>query len=186
MSAPYRAAVIPTRDRHDMLADCINSVVDQVDSVIVIDNLSDPPIDPEPWDGKVGVAALPIDPPNISTLWNVGLALADSQAHRAGADQWDIAVLNSDVTVPTGWVGGLSEAMPEAWQNFRGRYLPAIDTLLAVCRRRAAERSHRHQCPRRRRPPLRQYPPSHHRRSHHPRGRRPPRDRRSGTRSRGW
>lgn len=111
MSAPYRAAVIPTRDRHDMLADCINSVVDQVDSVIIIDNLSDPPIDPEPWHGKVGVAALPIDPPNISTLWNVGLALADSQAHRAGADQWDIAVLNSDVTVPTGWVGGLSVAM---------------------------------------------------------------------------
>lgn len=111
MTAPFRVAVIPTRDRHDMLADCINSVVDQVDSVIVIDNLSSPPIDPEPWHGKVGVAALPIDPPNISTLWNVGLALADSQAHRDGADQWDIAVLNSDVVVPTGWVGGLSAAM---------------------------------------------------------------------------
>lgn len=111
MSTPFRAAVIPTRDRHDLLADCINSVVDQVDSVIIIDNLSDPPIDPEPWHGKVGVAALPIDPPNISTLWNVGVALADSQAHRAGADRWDIAVLNSDVVVPTGWVGGLSAAM---------------------------------------------------------------------------
>lgn len=111
MSEPFRAAVIPTRDRHDMLADCISSVVDQVDSVIIIDNLSQPPIDPEPWHGKVGVAALPIDPPNISTLWNVGLALADSQAHRAGAEQWDIAVLNSDVVVPTGWVGGLSTAM---------------------------------------------------------------------------
>jgi GT2 family glycosyltransferase len=111
VSTPFRAAVIPTRDRHDLLADCINSVVDQVDRVIVIDNRSDPPIEPEPWDGKVGVAALPIDPPNISTLWNVGLALADSQAHRAGADQWDIAVLNSDVVLPTGWVGGLSVAM---------------------------------------------------------------------------
>jgi hypothetical protein len=107
----FRAAVIPTRDRHDLLADCVNSVVDQVDSVIIIDNLSQPPIDPDPWHGKVGVAALPIDPPNISTLWNVGLALADSQAHRAGAEQWDIAVLNSDVVIPTGWVGGLSVAM---------------------------------------------------------------------------
>jgi GT2 family glycosyltransferase len=107
----FRAAVIPTRDRHDLLADCVNSVVDQVDSVIIIDNLSQPPIDPDPWHGKVGVAALPIDPPNISTLWNVGLALADSQAHRAGAEQWDIAVLNSDVVIPTGWVGGLSAAM---------------------------------------------------------------------------
>lgn len=111
MSNPFRAAVIPTRDRHDLLADCINSVVDQVDRVIVIDNLSDPPIEPEPWDGKVGVAALPIDPPNISTLWNVGLALADASARRAGAEAWDIAVLNSDVVLPTGWIGGLSVAM---------------------------------------------------------------------------
>ena len=107
----YRAAVIPTRNRHDLVADCINSIVDQVDSVIVLDNLSDPPIDPEPWHGKVAVAALPIDPPNISTLWNVGLSLADSQAHRAGAGQWDIAVLNSDVVIPPGWVDKLSAAM---------------------------------------------------------------------------
>lgn len=111
MSGVFRAAVIPTRDRHDMLADCITSVVDQVDQVIVIDNLSSPPIDPEPWHGKVGVVSLPIDPPNISTLWNVGLALADANAHRHGADQWDIAVLNSDVTVPAGWVERLSTAM---------------------------------------------------------------------------
>lgn len=107
----FRAAVIPARDRHDMLADCINSVVDQADRVIVIDNLSNPPIEPEPWDGKVAVAALPIDPPNISTLWNVGLALADAAAHRAGAAAWDIAVLNSDVIVPAGWFGALSVAM---------------------------------------------------------------------------
>lgn len=111
MSALYRAAVIPVRNRHDLLADCINSVVDQVDRVIVIDNLSDPPIDPEPWHGKVGVAAIPIDPPNISTLWNVGIALADAQAHQHDADQWDIAVLNSDVVVPVGWMETLSTAM---------------------------------------------------------------------------
>ena len=110
MSGAFRAAVIPTRDRHDMLADCITSVVDQVDRVIVIDNLSSPPIDPEPWHGKVGVVTVPIDPPNISTLWNVGLALADAQAHQH-ADAWDIAVLNSDVTVPAGWVERLSTAM---------------------------------------------------------------------------
>lgn len=111
MSGPFRSAVIPTRDRHDMLADCINSVVDQVNRVIVIDNLSSPPIDPEPWHGKVGVVSLPIDPPNISTLWNVGIALADASFHRMDADAWDIAVLNSDVTVPAGWIETLSTAM---------------------------------------------------------------------------
>jgi GT2 family glycosyltransferase len=94
-----------------MLADCITSVVDQVDRVIVIDNLSSPPIDPEPWHGTVGVVTVPIDPPNISTLWNVGLALADASAHSTGADRWDIAVLNSDVTIPAGWIDKLSTAM---------------------------------------------------------------------------
>lgn len=111
MSDVFRAVVIPTRNRHDLLADCINSVVDQVDSVIVLDNLSHPPIDPESWHGNVGVVSVPMDPPNISTLWNVGLALADSQAHRAGAAAWDIAVLNSDVVVPPGWIETLSTAM---------------------------------------------------------------------------
>lgn len=111
MSDVFRAAVIPARDRHDLLADCINSVIDQVDSVIVIDNLSNPPIDPEPWHGKVGVVSLPIDPPNISTLWNVGITLADSQAHRVGASQWDVAVLNSDVVCPPDWIDTLSTAM---------------------------------------------------------------------------
>lgn len=111
MSGIFRAAVIPTRNRHDMLADCINSVVDQVDSVIVIDNQSRPPIDPEPWHGKVGVVSVPIDPPNISTLWNVGLALADAQAHQHDVERWDIAVLNSDVVIPPGWIETLSTAM---------------------------------------------------------------------------
>jgi hypothetical protein len=107
----FRAAVIPTRNRHDMLADCINSVVDQVDQVTVIDNLSDPRIDPEPWHGKVHVVWAPIDPPNISLLWNIGLANSDLTAYSHGADRWDIAVLNSDVTVPPGWIDGLSTAM---------------------------------------------------------------------------
>jgi hypothetical protein len=94
-----------------MLDDCINSVADQVDRVIVIDNLSDPPIDPDAWHGKVAVVSIPIDPPNISILWNVGIALADAAAHRADAGRWDIAVLNSDVVVPSGWVETLSTAM---------------------------------------------------------------------------
>lgn len=111
MTGLYRAAVIPTRDRHDMLADCIHSVVDQVDTVYVIDNLSEPPIDVEPWHGKVVRRPAPIDPPNISTLWNMGLEFAETGATMHGTDHWDVAVLNSDVTVPPGWIGTLSDAM---------------------------------------------------------------------------
>lgn len=107
----FRVAVIPARDRHDLLADCINSVIDQVDQVIVVDNQSVPPVDGEPWHGTVGVISVPMDPPNISVLWNVGIELADAAARQYDAGAWDIAVLNSDVVVPPGWVETLSGAM---------------------------------------------------------------------------
>ncbi|KAF2774634.1 glycosyltransferase [Streptomyces sp. OM5714] len=111
MTDTFRVAVIPTRDRHDLLTECVGSVVDQVDRVIIIDNLSDPPVDVDQWHGKVGVVRIPVDPPNISSFWNVGIALADGSAHHAGAAQWDIVVLNSDVVVPPGWTATLSAAM---------------------------------------------------------------------------
>jgi hypothetical protein len=111
VSSLYRAAVVPVRDRHDLLTECVGSVIDQVDRVIIIDNRSDPPVDVGPWFGKAAVVRVPLDPPNLSTFWNTGIALADAAAHRAGAEAWDVAVLNSDVVVPPGWVSRLSAAM---------------------------------------------------------------------------
>ncbi|MFD4830118.1 glycosyltransferase family 2 protein [Streptomyces uncialis] len=115
---PFRVAVIPTRDRHQMVADCIDSVRAQVDAVYVIDNRSIPPIDPTLWpeppangEAKVLCARYDLDPPNISNLWNVGVHLAEQAAFYADAEAWDIIVLNSDVIVPPGWVDALSAAM---------------------------------------------------------------------------
>lgn len=119
MIRPWRVAVIPTRDRHAMLADCVDSVVDQVDAVYIIDNGSEPPIDPMQWPlGEVatfvGSAVVELNPPNISRLWNVGLELAEYSRGHAGWNPWepfDVAVLNSDVIVPPGWVEAMSGAM---------------------------------------------------------------------------
>lgn len=119
MSRPWRVAVIPTRDRHHMVRDCVNSVLDQVDAVYIIDNGSVPPIDPGQWpmgegNAFVGSAVVEMDPPNISRLWNVGLKLATHSHQHAGWHPWeplDIVVLNSDVIVPPGWVDTLSDAM---------------------------------------------------------------------------
>lgn len=111
MSRPYRVAVIPARDRHAMLADCVASVTDQVDRVIVIDNQSTPPLATLTLGSRVTIVSAPMDPPNISTLWNTGLQLADALALQDFAPHWDIAVLNSDVIVPPGWVEILSAAM---------------------------------------------------------------------------
>jgi len=109
--SPYRVAVIPTRDRHAMLHDCIRSVVKQVDHVIIVDNQSEPPILNEDLPWGCSVVTAPMDPPNISALWNIGLQLADALALQNFAPHWDIAVLNSDVIVPDGWVNTLSTAM---------------------------------------------------------------------------
>src|SRR3546814_12208972 len=83
VSGVFRAAVIPTRNRHDMVADCLNSVVDQVDRVIVLDNLSQPPIDPEPRHGKAATVRVPLDPPDISQLSNIGPVPIGSAARKA-------------------------------------------------------------------------------------------------------
>jgi hypothetical protein len=106
-----RFAVIPTRDRHELLRDCVTSLLDQIDAVFVIDNLSDPPIDPIDLSDATWVGALrcDLDPPNIQRLWNIGLQMAEQAA--AGAAEWDVVVLNSDVVCPPLFVSTLSREM---------------------------------------------------------------------------
>lgn len=112
--------MIPTRDRPGMLADCIASVIDQVDAVYVVDNGSDPPFDPDAWPAREGgapkvfCARVPMDPPNISRLWNIGLHLALLAHEYAGGQPWepyDVLVLNDDVVCPPSLVATLSTAM---------------------------------------------------------------------------
>lgn len=115
----FRVAVIPTRDRHAMLFDAVNSLASQVDRVIIVDNNSSPRIDRGTWgmaewwddDDLMWVLRHNEDPPNISRLWNMGLITAEAMAREGGHDEWDVAVLNSDVVVPHLWVRRLSAAM---------------------------------------------------------------------------
>lgn len=117
MTGPsYRAVVIPVRDRHQMLHDAVASIIDQVDRVVIVDNNSEPPIHPENWGqaewwSKIHLILNDEDPPNISHLWNLGLDLVHDEASALGQDEWDVAVLNSDVVVPAGWMAALSTAM---------------------------------------------------------------------------
>lgn len=114
----FRAAVIPTRDRRWMLLDAVRPLVHQVDKIIIVDNLSDPPISrgvwglTEWWDEElIHVIRHDEDPPNISKLWNLGLSASEHMAYEYGVSRWDVAVLNSDVVVPDHWVESLSRAM---------------------------------------------------------------------------
>lgn len=105
-----RYAVIPTHNRPDDLQACIDSIGPQVDYVIVIDNASYPPADPIFTKDTLGLIVRdPQQPPNLSALWNIGIAMAN---HLEGTnldeyeefnDFW-IAILNDDVIVPPEWM----------------------------------------------------------------------------------
>lgn len=105
----FTVAVIPTRNRHKMLLDCVHSIITQVDAVVIIDNNSDPEITLDREYQTVEVIKADIDPPNISHLWNIGIQRAEELAKFL--PKWNVAVFNSDVIVPNGWISRISSAM---------------------------------------------------------------------------
>lgn len=110
--------VIPTRNRHDMLKNCIHSISpvgdehkDNVQDIIVVDNLSDPPIPQTLVGPNIHITPCYEDPPNISKLWNIGIDMARSWANHRMQPEFNIAILNSDVICPEGWIAGMSDGL---------------------------------------------------------------------------
>lgn len=104
---PRRYAIIPTHNRPVELKHCIDSIKDQVHELIIIDNASESPVtsDVAPVAHIIYNMA---QPPNLSHLWNIGLSYAF--AHAQGQPH-DVAILNDDAIVPTGWFTELSAGM---------------------------------------------------------------------------
>lgn len=98
-------AVVPTKDRADLLLSCLNALDGQVQGTVVVNN-GDMPL-PE-LSGNVDVIDHPGYPPNISQLWNRGL---DHVTEVAG--DCEVAVVNDDCEVPPGWVASLTGALHE-------------------------------------------------------------------------
>jgi glycosyltransferase involved in cell wall biosynthesis len=107
---PPAFAIILTHNRPELLHRCVQAVAAQVDTVIVVDNASDPPVvhdelRPAALPAALGTITVPDQPPNLSNLWNRAF---DQAAHLAtnwvGADRWDLVVLCDDAIVPPGWV----------------------------------------------------------------------------------
>jgi hypothetical protein len=103
-------AVIPTNGR-DCLVDCVAAISPQVDRVLLVEN----------GDRTKAVAAarqhenvLPYSAQgeiNISRWWNIGIDRARREARKAGAKQWDVAILNDDAIAQPDWFSRLSEKM---------------------------------------------------------------------------
>jgi glycosyltransferase involved in cell wall biosynthesis len=109
-----RYAIIPTHNRPAELAACIAGL-DGVDTIMVIDNASEPPVETYALAGAAHTQIVIVyddeQPPNLSRLWNVGLDHVANLAAAAGQHEWDVAILNDDAVVPPGWFTACATAM---------------------------------------------------------------------------
>jgi len=104
-------AVIPSRDRRELLDTLAGRLAANGVRVIVVDNNYDPPYDVE--DRNIMVLRDPEDPPNLSRMWNQGFDFAAAHAQHAGLTEWDVIVLNDDAVLPDGWLDLVTGALRE-------------------------------------------------------------------------
>jgi len=113
-------AVVVTHNRQQLLRECVAAIGPQVDTVIVIDNASDPPVriadilfpeGPQRGHGTVLVSAAD-QPVNLPRLWNRGIGIAE-KLFLTTEDPWHIAVLCDDAIVPPGWFDAVVKAMAD-------------------------------------------------------------------------
>lgn len=102
-------ALIATKNRAAELAGLLSDLADPGGRAVVVDNGSMPPV--EQYAGRTrvirSVLRIPMDPPNLSALWNAGLDEVDRLARRP----YEVAVLNDDLRVPQGTLEALAEAL---------------------------------------------------------------------------
>ncbi len=106
----YEAALIITHNRHELLEQCVTRVEPQVNSVFIIDNMSDPPVRSD-WDANVRVWHEPLQPPNIGYMWNLGLDYIQGHVRALGIQRWNVSMLCDDTDVPEDWVSRVGETM---------------------------------------------------------------------------
>jgi glycosyltransferase involved in cell wall biosynthesis len=110
---PYRYGLILTHNRPEPLRQCVEALSPQVDSILVIDNASNPPAEIQMRMGDTPIAIMRNDmqPPNLAKLWNIGLNYIEKMMHGIGIMQWDVAILCDDVLVQPAWFDSISHTM---------------------------------------------------------------------------
>lgn len=104
----YNYAIVPTCDRPDVAMRCVEALIPQVDSLLIIDN---GPEERKQFPYLVGDHSCEVrcinrdveGTPNLSRIWNLGLRWAADDAYYHERKQWNVAVLNDDAIVPVGW-----------------------------------------------------------------------------------
>jgi hypothetical protein len=102
-----RGAFILGHNRQELLDQTIAAIRPQVDTLMVMDNASDPKLTvPE----GVGLMYVPDQPPNLARFWNMGL---DFYAYWYKDQPYDVAILCDDAVAPAGWYAAVTAAMRE-------------------------------------------------------------------------
>lgn len=97
-----RFGVIPTNGR-PCVDDAVAHLLPQVSEIAVIE--AGQRIEHREYPEGVTTILDPERPDlNISRWWNLGIDWAAKRAAEQGAEQWDVAVINDDVMVPTDWL----------------------------------------------------------------------------------
>lgn len=111
--APRRHAVVLTHNRPEMLGACVTAIARQSDTVVVVDNASDPPVRGDRWQPNVYVVSDPVQPPNLARMWNAQLdRIADAETWPDRPDAtWDVALLCDDVVAPDDWFDRIAGQM---------------------------------------------------------------------------
>jgi hypothetical protein len=104
-----RGAFIMAHNRQELLDQTVAAIRPQVDTVMVMDNASNPKLTVP---AGVGTMYVPDQPPNLARFWNMGL---DFMRYWYGKQGWeyDVALLCDDAIVPEGWFAAVTEAMRE-------------------------------------------------------------------------
>ncbi len=103
----HKAALIIAHNRQELLNDCIAAIQPQVDTLLVLDNASEPPL---VVPAGVNLLQVPDQPPNIANLWNRGF---DFFHALFGDEAWDVAMLCDDTVPPPGWFEAVTRGMRE-------------------------------------------------------------------------
>lgn len=106
-----RYAVITTHNRPRELSHVVGRLLPQVDYAVVIDNASEPAVNPAAFGPYVLVIRDEQQPPNLYRLWNVGLTAVALHARDARTPEWDVGLFNDDADVPHGWYDVAARAL---------------------------------------------------------------------------
>jgi hypothetical protein len=123
-------AVVPTKNRPQLVRDLLATLSGQVQGTVVVDNN-----DVQDEFAVPGMKVMNIHhpgyPPNISELLNIGLNAIDTAL---APPEWNVVLMNDDVLCPQGWVASLNDAMRAttavmAYTDRQGRREPVLYTV---------------------------------------------------------